>query len=248
MKLAGIIFLIAIIIYFFRSIRKNKNKEIEEKKIESKKEEEKKERNGDESKNKIWNKKSSYVWLFILQFVVLNFIYPGGWFEVKTLFWFFAQRNSDKYVAFKDINTILEKDEKQKISSVRVEIEKIKGKTKLTENDKRRLDELTNEITNVGKPTPPKLASADKPQEKVEWVMSFLVLDQKMEKEKEQENSYYEVPVYELISNDLEITITYKGLKGEKTTKLTRWNKNNFYGGWIENTHPKKRKGDFIFS
>ena len=42
MKLAGIIFLIAIIIYFFRSLRKNKNKEIEEKKIESKKEEDKK--------------------------------------------------------------------------------------------------------------------------------------------------------------------------------------------------------------
>jgi len=165
MKLAGIIFLIAIIIYFFRSLRKNKNKEIEEKKIESKKEEEKKERNGDESKNKIWNKKSSYVWLFILQFVVLNFIYPGGWFEVKTLFWFFAQRNSDKYVALKDINTLLEKDEKQKISSVRAEIKKIEGKTKLTENDKRRLDELTNEIANVGKPTPPLQKIPAKPKE-----------------------------------------------------------------------------------
>ena len=43
MKLAGIIFLIAIIIYFFRSLRKNKNKEIEEKKIKSKKEKEKRE-------------------------------------------------------------------------------------------------------------------------------------------------------------------------------------------------------------
>ena len=105
---------------------------------------------------KNWGWWKLITWLFILQFVVLNFIYPGGWFEVKAIFWFFATRNSDKYIALKDINTILEKDEKQKISSVQVEIEKIKGKTKLTENDKRRLDKLTNEIANVGKPTPPK--------------------------------------------------------------------------------------------
>ena len=95
-----------------------------------------------------------------------------------------------------------------------------------------------------------KTASAAKPQEKVEWIMSFLVLDKKMKQEEgNDQKSYYEVPVYNLISNDLEITITYKSLGGgEKTTKLTRWNKDIFYGGWIENTHPKKRKDNDIFS
>ena len=93
-------------------------------------------------------------------------------------------------------------------------------------------------------------STSAKPQEKVEWIMSFLVLDKKMEQEKENgQESYYEVQVCGLTSNDLEITVTYKSLGGgEKTTKLTRWNKNKFYGGWIENTHPKKRKDNDIFS
>jgi len=124
------------------------------------------------SKNKTWKKKSPYIWFFILQFIVLNFIYPGGWFEVKTLFWFFATRNSDKYVAIKKISDILEKEEKKKISDIRAEIEKIEGKTEITDRDKMKLGELANEAVNVGKPTPPPQKVPAKLEEEV-WDWTF---------------------------------------------------------------------------
>lgn len=94
MKLAGICFVIVVLFYFFMLSRKKEKSKEEEKMTETK--DTKKE--SSESSKKIWKKKSLYIWLFILQFVVLNFIYPGGLFEVKAIFWFFATRNSDKVV------------------------------------------------------------------------------------------------------------------------------------------------------
>ncbi|KKR30336.1 MAG: hypothetical protein UT63_C0101G0007 [Candidatus Gottesmanbacteria bacterium GW2011_GWC2_39_8] len=153
MKLAGIAFLVAVSAYFLliRLIRKKKKGDIETEKTEPKNKEPDESNDGKPVK-KFWNKKSTYFWFFIIQFVFFNFIYPGRWFEVKTLYWFFATMNSDKYVAVKKINTILEKDNSKKLSSIQAEIKEMEGKTELTEDDKKKLGELTKEVLSVGKP------------------------------------------------------------------------------------------------
>lgn len=220
MKFAGICFLIGLLVFFLWS-RKNKKGEKKEKPVGKKE--------GDGQKNKIWKKKSLYIWLFIFQFVVLNFVYPGGWFEVKTIFWFFATRNSDKFVAVKEINKIVEKDEKQKISSIREKIKEIKEKTELTDKDKVKLRELANEVINVGKPKRQKALvekPAPKPTTKMAWVLR---LDGSSN---HQSSDFVEVDENSMITiTEKEIAFSYYKRNKKHDVWLVREKTDEFYHG-----------------
>lgn len=105
--------------------------------------------------------------------------------------------------------------------------------------------EKRKKLETMLNPIPPKQISA---RVKEEWVMSLMATDKKMEEENEQK-PYYEVSVCELISTDFEIVVDYISTTGKKeTTKLTRWSKDHFYGGWIKNVPSKKKRSNISFS
>lgn len=242
MKLAGVLFLVVVLIYFFWPIKK-----------ETEPKDTKKENSG-ESKDKIWKKKSLYIWLFVLQFIVLNFIYPGGLFEVKAIFWFFATRNSDKYVVIKDINNILNNNQKQKTTSIQKKIKEIGNKSEIMDEDKIKLGELANEIVNVGKPKRQK-ALVEKPAlkpkeeipiEKEEWRIVFTSLDKLMKREGVKQKGFFDLKVLSLLesADKKNLTISYVSSTGDKKTmELSREKKGEYYKGWFENTHPDKKRG-----
>jgi len=194
------------------------------------------------SKNKNWKKKRTYVWLFLLQFFVLDFICPGGRFESKFLFWFIATKNSDKYVAIKKINDILERDEKKKISSLQMEIEEMEGKSSLTPDDKIKLGELASKVLNVGKPTPPSRNTIIHSVEKTEWIMSFTASDKIMKRESAQ-SAYWENKVLDITSTPTNLRVSYARANGQKKElALTRSKEGSFFSGWVENTHQERKR------
>ena len=160
------------------------------------------------------------------------------------MFWFFAARNSDKYVAVKKINDILERDEKKKISSLQVEIGKIDGKAELTPDDKMKLGELANEVVNVGKPTPPPKNTFTHSVEKTEWIMSFTASDKIMKRESTQ-SAYWENKVLDITSTPTNLHVSYARANGQKKgLALTRSKEGSFFSGWVENTHQERKRGN----
>lgn len=180
------------------------------------------------SKNKTWNwkKRSIYIWLLILQFIVLDFIYPGGRFESKTLFWFIATQNSDKYVAIKKINDILERDEKKKISSIQGEVKKIEDKAELTPDDKVELGELAKKALNIGKATPQKQVVIAKPKEEVwDWTFEWEATAEQMRKNPQQQRGLINEAMLTNIPTDTVLKFKYKRPSG-KLVEMTLSRKN----------------------
>lgn len=177
MKLAGILFLIATIVYFLIKWKKagNKSGKSEINKTSAEKGDEKKKTDDNASSAGYWkkNRRSLIVWIIILQFIVLNLIYPGEWFEVKKIFWFFAPRISGKYLALKEYKDIVETDKKKKLSDIQEKIRKFEKVKELSTADIKKLNELTKQaekINDVYSETA-KPASA-KPKEEV-WDWTF---------------------------------------------------------------------------
>ena len=98
----------------------------------------------------------------ILHFVVLNFVYPGEWFEIKKIFWFFAPKISEKYTALKEYQNIIEIDKKKKLFDIQEEINKFKDVKNLKDGDIKRLNELARQAAKINNtyietnPTPAK--------------------------------------------------------------------------------------------
>lgn len=81
--------------------------------------------------------------------------------------------------------------------------------------------------------------------EKRETVMSFVAGNKLMTEENSQAGTQ-ETRISSLSYNDFEIIVIYTSLDGkQKTMTLTWYNVNQFYSGWIENTHPNKKLGRF---
>lgn len=139
MKLAGIIFLIATIVYFLIKRKKTGNIKSETNKTNTK------------SGTEYWkkNRKSLIIWVIILQFIVLNLIYPGEWFEVKKIFWFFAPRISEKYTAIKEYKDIVEVDKKKKLSDIQAEIKKFEQTKDLSVDDIKKLNNLKKQAEKI---------------------------------------------------------------------------------------------------
>ena len=176
MKLAGIIFLIATIVYFLTKWKKTKNGKSEINKTSKKKGDENKKTDDNASGTGYWkkNRKSLIFWIIILQFIVLNLVYPGEWFGVKKTFWFFAPRISARYAALKEYRDIVEIDKKNKLSDIREKIRKFERAKNLSTDDIKRLNDLTRQaekINDVYKARPTEIASA-KPKEEV-WDWTF---------------------------------------------------------------------------
>lgn len=174
MKLAGILFLIATIVYFLIKWKKagNKSGKSEINKTSAEKGDEKKKTDDNASSAGYWkkNRRSLIVWIIILQFIVLNLIYPGEWFEVKKIFWFFAPRISGKYLALKEYKDIVETDKKKKLSDIQEKIRKFEKVKELSTADIKKLNELTKQaekINDIYSETETAKPASAKPKEKV---------------------------------------------------------------------------------
>ena len=175
MKFAGIIFLIATIVYFLIKWKKTGNIKSETNKTGIKKGDEKK-KTDDNAGGAGYlkkNRKSLIIWAIILQFIVLNLIYPGEWFEVKKIFWFFAPKISGRYLALKEYKDIIETDKKKKLSDIQNEIRKFEQAKNLSTDDINKLNNLTRraeKINDVYKEKPTKPA----PAKPARWIFQIL--------------------------------------------------------------------------
>ena len=180
MKLAGIIFLIATIVYFLIKWKKtgNESGKPEINKTSTKKGDEKKKTDDNAGGTGYWkkNKKSLITWAIVLQFIVLNLIYPGQWFEVKSIFWFFAPRISGRYAVLKEYKDIVETEKKKRLSDIQEEIRKFETVKNLDTDDIKMLNNLTKQaekINDVYEAKPVKQVSA-KPEEEVwDWIFEW---------------------------------------------------------------------------
>ena len=174
MKFAGIIFLIATIVYFLIKWKKTGNIKSETNKTGTKKGDEKK-KTDDNAGGAGYlkkNRKPLIIWAIILQFIVLNLIYPGEWFEVKKIFWFFAPKISGRYLALKEYKDIIETDKKKKLSDIQNEIRKFEQAKNLSTDDINKLNNLTRraeKINDVYKEKPTKPA----PAPVYKWIFGF---------------------------------------------------------------------------
>ena len=244
MKLAGIIFLIATIVYFLIKWKKTGNIKSETNKTSTKKWDEKKKTDDNASGTGYWkkNRKSLIIWAIVLQFIVLNLIYPGEWFEVKKIFWFFAPRISGKYLALKEYKDIIETDKKKKLSDIQEKIRKFEQAKNLSAYDIKKLNDLTKQaekINDVYTETKVAKPSSAKPKEEV-WIFAWRATDELMT-----ENNHQK-PSSEYVANDVAYSekelsfVCFKGSKKEDKIVLTRNNQDENYMGYLFNKEKKE--------
>lgn len=252
MKLAGIIFLIATIVYFLIKWKKTGNIKPETNKTSTKKGDEKKKTDDSAGGTEYWkkNRKSLIIWVIILQFIVLNLIYPGKWFEVKKIFWFFAPRISDKYAAIKEYKDIVEADKKKKLSDIQVKIKKFEQTKDLGVDDIKKLNDLKKQavkINNVYSETKTEKPVSAKPKEEVwNWTFKWERNDRQWEEAKKagRKKKGEEYPARLLDITPSQLTMEYvSGYSGKpKKVALKVGNTGDFWAAdyFVKSKNPKE--------
>lgn len=148
MKLAMIIFFIAVFYLFF--IKRLQKKQAEKYKAEKRYVGKEEERVPIYSKMSGYAKKNSFViiCLVILAIVFANFIYPGNWFVAKKIHLFFLS------TAERDIKKIAESEIKRELSSPDEELKRLLKKSLeegLSAEEKKRVDVLGSKLNAIEK-------------------------------------------------------------------------------------------------